>query len=200
MKFWTKNSIRGNRPLLKSDIEAAQAVTISGAQAARFLRIDYETYKRYAKMYEIFDKHKNQSGVGVRKGGRYDKGKIPIQDILDNKYPFYDSRVLKKRLIASARLEEVCDNCGFSERRVTDYQVPLILVMKDGNPHNFAFDNLKLLCYNCTFITTTMRHNTIMKPETQITEKSDVDVSLSADEIERIQDEIRNGLSKEDSI
>ena len=193
MKFWTKNNLLV-RPLLKSDIEAAQAVTKSGAQAARFLRVDYETYKKYAKMYDVFDKHKNQSGTGVRKGGRYDKGKIPIQDILDNKHLHYDSRVLKKRLIATAQLEEVCDNCGFSERRLTDYQIPLILTMKDGNAQNFAFDNLRLLCYNCTFLITTMRHNTIMKEDTKITEKSDVDVPLTDDEIERIQNEIRGEL------
>jgi hypothetical protein len=42
--------------------------------------------------------------------------------------------------------------CGFSERRVTDYKVPLLMNFKDGSKCNYLLDNLELLCYNCYFL------------------------------------------------
>ncbi len=59
------------KPLLKSDIERAMAMTKSNRAASRYLHCSYIHYKRYAKNYTdengitLFDKHKNQSGKGV---------------------------------------------------------------------------------------------------------------------------------------
>ena len=45
-----------------------------------------------------------------------------------------------------------CEQCGFSERRITDYKIPLLLNFKDGNKCNYLLDNVNLLCYNCYFL------------------------------------------------
>ena len=43
--------------------------------------------------------------------------------------------------------------CGFKERRVLDYKMPLLLHFKDGNKSNYLLDNIELLCYNHYFLT-----------------------------------------------
>ena len=48
---------------------------------------------------------------------------------------------------------EECSNCGFKERRVVDYKIPLILHFKDKNKQNYRKENIELLCYNCYFLT-----------------------------------------------
>ena len=52
------------RPLLKAEIELAMQNTKSNKEAARFLGVSYNTYKKYAKMYKdddtqksLFEKH-----------------------------------------------------------------------------------------------------------------------------------------------
>jgi hypothetical protein len=57
----------GAKPLLESEIRDAQSKSISAFAAARTLGISYNTYKKYAKMYGIFEDLKNPFGVGVIK-------------------------------------------------------------------------------------------------------------------------------------
>ena len=49
-------------------------------------------------------------------------------------------------------LEEKCAMCGFEERRVLDYKMPLLLHFKDGNKKNYKLDNIELLYYNHYFL------------------------------------------------
>ena len=133
--------------------------TKSNAEAARFLRVSYPTYKKYAKLYKddetgqsLFEIHKNQVGTGIRKPYNIKKGKYALQDILEGQYPEYPISNLKKRIITNAILEEKCDNCGFCERRISDYTVPLLLEHIDGDRTNHYIDNLRLLCYNCYYL------------------------------------------------
>ena len=41
----------------------------------------------------------------------------------------------------------------FSERRVSDYKMPLLLNFKDNNKKNYRKENIELLCYNHYFLT-----------------------------------------------
>jgi hypothetical protein len=148
------------KPLLKSDIERAMAMTKSNRSAARYLHVSYIHYKKYAKNFTddsgvtLFDKHKNQSGKGISKF-LTNKGKEPaLKDIIEGRVPIdsYTPEKLKNRLIQESYLEECCAKCQFNERRVIDYKVPLILNFKDGNKKNWTLDNLELLCYNHYFL------------------------------------------------
>ncbi len=152
---------KGREPLnlLKSNVLYAMENTKSNAEAARFLRVSYPTYKKYAKLYKddetgqsLFEIHKNQAGTGIRKPYNIKKGKYALQDILEGQYPEYPISNLKKRIITNAILEEKCDNCGFCERRISDYTVPLLLEHIDGDRTNHYIDNLRLLCYNCYYL------------------------------------------------
>ena len=61
--------IPGRRLVLtKNMILDAQSQTKSAAQASRWLNVSYNTYKKWAKYYNVFDQHKNQIGVGIKKG------------------------------------------------------------------------------------------------------------------------------------
>ena len=60
--------------------------------------------------------------------------------------------VLKALLMKDGRLGYCCSACGFSERRLTDMKLPLIISFKNGHRNDWRIDNLKWLCYNCAFI------------------------------------------------
>ena len=49
-------------------------------------------------------------------------------------------------------MEEKCASCGFEERRITDYRVPLKIDFLDGDTTNHKLDNIQMLCYNCYFL------------------------------------------------
>jgi hypothetical protein len=139
-------------PISKADIELAQKHTKSNTEAARFLGVGYPRYRKYAKIYNLFDSHANPRGFGTPKGFGAQPSKIKLKDIFANKHKGYSIIRLKHRLIARNLIPEQCDLCGFKERRITDNKAPLMLTFRNGQ-RDFAFDNLQLLCYNCTFLT-----------------------------------------------
>lgn len=143
-----------NKILLRNEIEEAQRHTSSNMAAARWLKVSYDTYRKYAKLYGLFDGHLNPTGVGVEKGFAKRPTSIPLREILAGKHPKYSLAKLKNRLIARNKIEEQCNLCGFNERRITDNRVPLMLTFIDGNHSNFTLSNLELRCYNCMFLTT----------------------------------------------
>jgi hypothetical protein len=142
----------GARPLLESEIKDIQKNSRSAAEAARLLGVSYNTYKKYAKLYGVFEDLKNPSGIGIKKGVQNSHGQHALDDILAGKHPNYPVWKLKKRLLLNGYLQEKCNNCGFEERRVTDHRVPLVLDFLDGNRKNFQYDNLRMLCFNCSFL------------------------------------------------
>lgn len=140
---------RGSRPLLQSEIEEAKKHSKSESGAARYLGVSYQSYKKYAQMYGIFDPHPNIRG----KKNIYNPelGKYPLHEILEGKHPKYPVFRLKDKLIRSGTKPAKCEICGYSERRPMDGKMPLILNFLDGDSTNHRLDNIQLLCYNCTF-------------------------------------------------
>ena len=134
-------------------------VTRSNKSAAEYLRVGYNFYKRFAKMYKdpatgksLFDSHKNQEGRGVTKNSAVDKRKFKLDDILTGKHPQYPREKLLKRLVSNGYREEKCQSCGFCAKRPTDFKSPLILHHMNGDTTDHRVDNLEVLCYNCYFI------------------------------------------------
>jgi hypothetical protein len=142
---------RGSRPPLESDILAAQDKSRSASETARTLNICYTTYKKYAKLYGVFEKKINKTAKGIPKTPNPNKGKYPLNDILAGKYPDYPIFRLKDKLIRAKTKPMACEQCGFCERRITDGKIPLLLVFEDGNSKNHKLENMKLFCYNCSF-------------------------------------------------
>ena len=143
------------KPLSKEMIVAAQAKTKSNMAAARYLHVSYQHYKRYAKMYKLFEGHKNQSGKGIPKFLRGSKKEPALLDIIEGRVSaaHFSPAKIKYRLIEEGYLSEQCSMCGFQERRVLDYKMPLLLHFKDNNKSNYSRENIELLCYNHYFLT-----------------------------------------------
>ena len=149
------------KPLSKEDILRAMKVTLSNKAAARYLHVSYIHYKRFAQNFTddttgktLFEMHKNQSGKGIPKFIT-NRGKEPaLLDVIEGRVPIesYTPEKLKRRLLQEGYLYEYCNKCNFSERRVIDYKIPLLLNFKDGNKKNWNIDNVELLCYNCYFL------------------------------------------------
>ncbi len=153
------NSIRkplhipGRRLVItKRMIENSHENTKSAMEAARWLGVSYNTYKKWAQYYGVFENHKNQKGEGIKKGwGSY---KVDMMDILEGKRDVpsnYSLKVFKKRLIDEGYLQDECGVCGWNEKRITDEVTCLNLDFKDGDINNKKFDNLRLICANCYF-------------------------------------------------
>jgi len=147
--------------LKKEDLQRAIKMTRSNRAAARYLHVSFTHYKKYAKTYtdedsgsSLYELHKNQAGKGIPKflsnGGK----EPPIMDLIEGRIPVehFDPKKIKQRIIFEALIEEKCAYCGFSERRVLDTKVPLVLNHKDGNKKNWNLYNIEFLCYNHAFL------------------------------------------------
>jgi len=150
------------KPLSVEQIKAAMSQTRSNRAAARYLNVSYNHYKEWAKLYDateegyenLFEQHKNQSGKGIPKFLN-NGGKEPaLLDVIEGRVPIssFTPEKLKFRLFAEGYLKEECYQCGFHERRVLDYKVPLLLHFKDNNKKNYRIENLEVLCYNHYFL------------------------------------------------
>ena len=132
--------------IAKSKIAWAINETTSMKRAAQLLDISYNTFKKYAKMYEIFQPAPSP--------GRYREGGKPVElsKILAGEHPNYSTQKLFKRLLREGYLAECCSNCDFDEYRPSDMTKPLMLDYLDDDGTNKELANLRVLCYNCFFI------------------------------------------------
>jgi len=150
------------KPLGKEMIVAAMNKTKSNRAAARYLNVSYQHYKKWAKQYDatedgypnLFEQHKNQSGKGIPKFLNNGKSDFAVIDIIEGRLDpsSFNPQKVKYRLIEEGYLAEECSQCGFNERRVNDYKIPIILNFKDRNKQHYRLDNLEMLCYNCYFL------------------------------------------------
>ena len=171
---------RPSKILTKEVIMGAMKATKSNMHAARHLNVSYEHYKKYARMYKndegvtLLEAHKNQQGRGITK---YSSKKLPeFKAIINGETSpkHFDDKFkneIKNRIVFEALKEEKCERCGFSERRVTDTQVPLTISHRDGDIKNYKLDNLEFLCLNCNFLYGTSSEKVEIKVD--ITQKVD---------------------------
>jgi hypothetical protein len=142
----------GAKPLLESQIKAAQEASRSAFEAARTLGVSYNTYKKYAKLYGVFEDLKNPYGIGIEKAKKIKNKKYHIDDLIAGKHIRYPLHKFKNKLFDSGYVPKVCGSCGFSEERVTDGKMPMLIDFLDGNLNNRVLDNIRPLCYNCFFL------------------------------------------------
>ena len=137
-----------HRAVTHKMIEDAQSQTKSNAAAARWLGVHYLTYRKYAKLYGLWERHLNQSGFGIKKG--YGKYRKPLDELLslDRKIKL-TKKYLKKRLIGDSWVEEECSSCGYNEIVMTKDNVALLIDYIDGDTCNTKLENIRLLCPNC---------------------------------------------------
>jgi len=146
--------------LSKEQIQAAMNKTKSVRAAARYLNVSYQHLKKWMKLYKdengntLFEAHKNQSGKGIPKFLPNRRKEPNVKNIVETGmgWESFTPDKIKTRIITEGYLVEECHMCGMTERRITDYKIPLLMNFKDGNKYNYLLSNLELLCYNCYFL------------------------------------------------
>lgn len=145
---------RKTKMIDERELKNAIEQTRSFREAARYLNICYNTFKKYALLYDVWIVGgKNPSGKGIpkmRQGIRRE-----LNDVLAGKFngKKLNPTRLRDQIIQEMKLgEEKCSNCGYKERRIADGRVPLLLAYADEDRTNYKIENLSLLCYNCSFV------------------------------------------------
>ena len=152
------------KPFTKEQIKAAMSQTLSVRAAARYLNCSYHHLKKWMKFYKsdkeeydtLFDEHLNQSGKGIPKflSNGNPRKDFALLDLIEGRIDpsSFNPAKIKYRLIQEGYIQEECTSCGFHERRVLDYKMPLIMNFKDGNKQHYRLENIQLLCYNCYYL------------------------------------------------
>jgi hypothetical protein len=148
-KAYKLDKIHRCRPLLESEIEEAQSKNFHAIEAAKYLEVNYRTYKKWCLIYKKWKT--NPWGKGMKRKWDSSKGKYLLNQILEGKFPNYPLHRLKDLLIRSQIKEAKCEICEFNEKRFTDHKMPLLVNFRDGNEHNHKIENLQILCYNHYF-------------------------------------------------
>ena len=123
------------------------------AQAARELGMHFNTFKKYAIKFGCYNP--NQSGKGVT--NEYSRAIIATSDILNGKFPNYETYKLKKRLIKEGYKEDRCEICGWSCKRSGENLSTCELHHINGDSHDHRLENLIILCPNCHSLTDNFR-------------------------------------------
>ena len=129
--------------------------SLTMAEASRKLNLHFNTFKRYAIQFNCWNP--NQSGKGTNRKSPITK--IKTQDIIDGKYPNFQTFKLKNRIFNEGIKERRCECCGLTEWN--NLPIPLELHHIDGNRNNHKLENLKILCPNCHAQTETYRAKNI---------------------------------------
>ncbi len=146
-----------NRPgrrkvITKNMILEAQKHTKSNMAAAKWMRVSYTTYKKWAKYYGVFEQHLNQKGDGIKKG--FAVRTVNVEDVvLGKRQPprRWSQSVVKEELIDKGYWQHECSNCGYNEENMATGKTCLGIDFKDGDSKNWLLDNIRLLCVNCYY-------------------------------------------------
>lgn len=126
----------------------------SMAKACMKLGLHFNTFKRYALLFGVYNP--NQGLKGKNKNKKEGKGKYFLEDIIyNNKHPQYPTDKLRRRLIKEGIKEAKCESCGLTEWN--GERLAFELNHKDGNRFNHYIKNLEILCPNCHCQTKTYR-------------------------------------------
>ena len=142
-----------HKPIPKNKIERAIQENDSMTKAAQSLHVAYNTFKKYAKMYDLWKP--NPSNAGISRIRKFTwNGKKPLDKEIE----------LQKELIKEFIKPQRCSGCGYSEYRKSDMLSPLIVHFVDGDVQNKKPSNIKFYCYNCYFINSDKKHR-VHNPE-----------------------------------
>ncbi|MCK9576042.1 MAG: HNH endonuclease [Clostridia bacterium] len=139
-------SIKNKINIDKHLIEEAISVTPTMGAAAKYLKIDWRTFKKIATEYCLY---------APVVGDQHSRCKFELNDILNGLHPQYPTIKLSKRLVAEGYLLYKCNSCGIIE--YNGKNITLELNHIDGDNSNHTLSNLELLCPNCHSQTDTYR-------------------------------------------
>ena len=122
------------------------------SQAAALLNMNFKTFKKKAVKLNCY--RPNPGSKGVSKQWMADRA-TPLEEILNGKYPHYQSYKLKHRLFEQGVKTNSCEECGIEQWNNKPISCELDHI--DGNSRNHRLANLRILCPNCHSFTSTYR-------------------------------------------
>ena len=140
------------KPLTMNEIKWSINQTLSMTQASNLHHCSYNTFKKYAKKYDVWKPLPSSAGVSRARKVTW-SGLKP----LDVELKF------QKELIREFVLPQRCSCCGESRQRKTDMLSPLIVHFINGDIHDKKPSNLRFFCYNCYFLEHPNKHRTVNK-------------------------------------
>jgi len=151
MKFKGKPGRKdyGQSHMTPEKIKAAIKSTQSMGQAAIYMGVSKNTFKKYAKMYDLYAPLQSSKGIRRSNQGAFN---WDLKQILEGKNPNpYREDTLLTKAIREGYMKCQCNNCNQDFQDIKDKQPPLILDFLDKNPQNTKIDNLRMLCFNCVY-------------------------------------------------
>lgn len=157
---------KARRAPLASELRDAMNSAKAGvARAARAMGVSTSYFKKWARILipdELAEyKTRPLVGVGMTKGS-IDVTRLPAyrkaQAVLagteqaPRAWKLYPHQRLAQ-LQRYGLLPDACMQCGFNEHRISDYKSPMLMDFLDGDQSNWLESNLRILCYNCYFLT-----------------------------------------------
>ena len=154
---------RGKYPIrapLGSELLTALENSISIADASRAIGLSYPTFRKWCELlipleYEEFKKNSHpysKPKTHLRYNYPYYKKLVRILNGEIEKPKRWTKTKFVTLITRDALIEDKCSLCNFEERRITDYRIPLLMDVLNGNPLDWSRDNIRLLCYNCFFL------------------------------------------------
>ena len=145
----------GRRPVIKSRVEIEQAISVTQSmrQAAIYLNLSYNVFRREAKRHNLWNPGKPQDGSKIK---RVHSGKISSEMLLKilrgERLMSYRETMLLKKAFDEKYLTQICSNCGADFCHIVSPETPpLVLDFLDRDTSNGKQDNLRVLCLNCVY-------------------------------------------------
>ena len=146
-KIGTKQMGRPSINLKKREIFHAIGVTQSMREAAMYCKVSYNTFKKFAKQYELWSPSNRKGRTGPRIKNKFIHS-VLRGEMISN----YRETSLLKKAIQEGYLTQSCSNCEADFSHFLPPTIPpLVLDFLDGNNKNGKVDNLRILCLNCVY-------------------------------------------------
>jgi len=146
-KIGSKPMGRPSINLKKREIFHAIGVTQSMREAAMYCKVSYNTFKKFAKLYDLWSPSNKRGRTGPRIKNKF------IHNVLRGEMiSNYRETTLLKKAIDEGYLKQCCSNCEADFTHFLPPTIPpLVLDFLDQDNKNGKVDNLRVLCLNCVY-------------------------------------------------